>query len=213
MTLALALTLLAPQTFDVRLRPTSKPVVLNALEHRTQGKWHTVLGTRFEIDVRRGLKANLVIGPFTTQGRTFGRSKTRSIGLTPQATLLDDGMARPPFLLSVPLPGHPVKVGEAWTAVLVGPTPMPAGVKATFRALGPAKIAGATCLRIGVKLDTDISGTRITGGGLMLVRMDDGLVQTGSLNVLLVYQRADPVTRKMAESARVSVKAHIARAG
>ena len=213
MTPALALTLLAPQAFDVRLRPTRKPVVLNALEHRMTGKEHTVLGTRFEIDVRRNLKANLVIGPFTMQGRTFGRSKTRSIGLTPQATLLDDGMARPPFLLSVPLPRHPVKVGEAWTAVLVGPTPMPAGVKATFRALGLAKVVGPACLRIGVKLDTDISGTRITGGGVMLVRLDDGLVQTGSLNVLLVYQRADPVTRKMAESARVSVKAHIARAG
>lgn len=209
---ALAWLVLGQQAADLRLRPTPKPVVLNATEDRIEGKVRTVLGTRFEIAVAPDLAASLTAGPFTVQGRTFGHPKTRSLALTPQATLRGDPMVRPPFLLSVPLPGHPVKLGDAWTATIVGPTPMPAGVKASYRAAGTTKIAGAPCLRVGIKIDDERGGARITGGGELAVRLADGLVQSGALSILMVYHRPDPATRKMVESARLTVKAKIARA-
>ena len=131
--------------------------------------------------------------------------------MTPQATLAGDRAGRPPFLLSVPLPGHPVKVGDAWSGTIVGPTPMPAGVKAAFRVLGTAKVGGATCVRISGKIATEIGGAQITGGGIWNVNLADGLVQSGSLNALLVYRRPDQVTRKMTENARVNLKATITR--
>jgi len=212
MTPILALILWAPSTFDLRLQATPKPVVLNTVEDRVDGKEHIVLGTRFEIAVQPNLSATLTNGPFTSQGRTFGRPKTRSVDLTPQATLKGDGMARPPFMLSVPLPSRKVKAGDAWNATFVGPTPMPAGVKATYRALGASTVSGAPCVKIGMKVDTEAGGARITGGGEMAVRLSDGLVQTGSVNLLLVYHRPDQKTRQMTEFARVTVKARIARA-
>jgi len=89
---------------------------------------------------------------------------------------------------------------------------MPAGVKAAFRVLGSSTIAGTPCIRVGIKLDTEFGGARITGGGEISVRSADGLDQSGSLNVLMVYHRPDQKTRKMIESARVTIKATITRA-
>jgi hypothetical protein len=215
MTLALAsvLTLLAggPQTYDLRLRATGKPVVWNVLEDRVEGKVRTALGTKVQLVASSGGSATLTLGPFTSQGRTFGRPKARSISLTPQATLAGDALGRPPFLLSVPLPGHAVKVGDAWTGAIVGPTPMPAGVKATFRVVGTAKVGGAACAKVTAKIDTVLSGAQITGTGGWTVRLDDGLVQMGSLTTLMVYHRPDQVTHKMTELARVQIKGTIAR--
>jgi hypothetical protein len=89
---------------------------------------------------------------------------------------------------------------------------MPAGVKATFRVLGSSTVAGSKCVRVGIKLDTEFGGARITGGGEISVRLADGLDQSGSLDVLMVYHRPDQQTRKMIESARVTIKSTIARA-
>ncbi len=211
MTSFLVLALIGAPPTDLRLHATAKPVVLNALEVRTEGGKVTTLGTRFEFAVGNNLEASLKTGPFTSQGHTFGHPKVRNFELTPQATLRRDGLARPPFLLSVPLSAHSVKAGETWTGVIVGPTPMPAGVKATFKAVGPGRVAGVPCLRVQVSFNTELGGAQITGGGMSNVRLDDGVVQTGSLNALLVYHRPNPVTRKMEESARVSVKATISR--
>jgi len=203
---------MAAQAIDLRVRPSSKTVVFNTVEDRTEGKQHNVLGTRFEISVGQGLAANFTMGPFSSAGRTFGHPKTRQFALTPQGTLSGDPFGRPPFLLAVPLPGHAVKVGETWTASIVGPTPMPAGVKATFRVLGSSTVVGTKCVRVGIKLDTEFGGARITGAGEISVRLDDGLDQNGSLHVLMVYHRPDQRTRQMVESARVTIVATIARA-
>jgi hypothetical protein len=64
---------------------------------------------------------------------------------------------------------------------------------------------------VGIKLDTEYGGARITGGGEISVRLADGLDQAGSLDVLMVYHRPDQATRKIVESARVTIKAAIAR--
>jgi hypothetical protein len=186
--------------------------VFNTVEDRTEGKEHNVLGTRFEISVGQDLSSNFTMGPFSSAGRTFGHPKVRRFSLTPQGTLSGDPYGRPPFLLAVPLPGHAIKVGDSWTASIVGPTPMPAGVKATFRVLGSSTVAGSKCVRVGIKLDTEFGGARITGGGEISVRLADGLDQSGSLDVLMVYHRPDQQTRKMIESARVTIKSTIARA-
>lgn len=202
---------MAAQAIDLRIRPSSKPVVFNTVEDRTEGKQRAVLGTRFEISIGQDLSASFTMGPFSSAGRTFGHPKLRRLSLTPQGTLRGDPYGRPPFLLFVPLPGRSVKVGETWTASIVGPTPMPAGVKATFHALGLSSVAGTKCVRIGIKLETEYGGAHITGGGEISVRLADGLDQVGSLNVLMVYHRPDQRTREMIESARVSIKATIAR--
>jgi len=203
---------MAARAIDLRIRPSSKPVVFNTVEDRTEGKAHTVLGTRFEISVGQDLAANFTMGPFSSAGRTFGHPKVRQFSLTPQGTLLGDPYGRPPFLLAVPLPGRAIKVGETWTASIVGPTPMPAGVKAAFCVLGSSTVSGTKCVRVGIKLDTEFGGARITGGGEISVRLADGLDQSGSLNVLMVYHRPDQRTRQIVESARVKLVATIARA-
>ena len=208
MTLAVALAVLvgSPQTFDLRLHPSGKPVTWNILEDRVEGKVHTSLGTKVQL-VATGTSASLTLGPFTSQGRTFGRPKVRSVALTPQATLAGDGIGRPPFLMSIPLPGRKVKVGDTWTGVIVGPTPMPAGVKMTFRVAGVAVYGAVSWLRVSGNISTELGGAKITGTGTWNVKLADGLVQNGSLNALLIYLRPDPVTRKMTENARVRVKA------
>ncbi len=200
------------QAIDLRVHPTPKAVVFNTVEDRTEGNTHSVLGTRFEISVGQDLAANFTMGPFSSAGRTFGHPKERHISLTPQGTLRGDPYGRAPFLLAVPLPGPGIKAGDTWTASIVGPTPMPAGVKAAFRVLGSSTVAGAKCVRVGIKLDTEYGGARITGGGEISVRLADGLDQSGSVNVLMVFHRPDRDTRKMIESARVTIKATIARA-
>ena len=203
---------MAAQAIDLRIRPSSKAAVFNTVEDRTEGKEHSVLGTRFEISVGQDLAANFTMGPFSSAGRTFGHPKVRQFSLTPQGTMRGDAYGRPPFLLAVPLPGHAIKVGDTWMASIVGPTPMPAGVKAAFCVLGSSTVSGTKCVRVGIKLDTEFGGARITGGGEISVRLADGLDQGGSLNVLMVYHRPDQQTRKMIESARVTIKSTIARA-
>jgi hypothetical protein len=202
---------LAAQAIDLRLHPSSKPVVFNTVEDRTEGKEHTILGTRFELSVGPDLATDFTMGPFSSRGRTFGHPKLRRLSLTPQGTLRGDAFGRPPFLLSVPLPGRAVKAGETWTATIAGPTPMAAGVKATFQALGWTTVAGTKCARVGIKLDTEFGGARITGGGEISVRLSDGLDQAGSVDILMVYHRPDQKTRQMIESTRVKIKATIAR--
>ena len=210
--IALAGMVMAAQSFDLRMRPISKPVVFETVEDRKDGKEHTVLGTRFELSVGQDLAANLTMGPYSSMGRTFGHPRTRRLSLTPQGTLRGDPYGRPPFLLSLPLPGHVIKVGDFWTASLVGPTPMPAGVKAAFHALGFTTMAGAKCMRVGIRLDTEFGGARITGKGEIAVRLADGLDQKGSLDVLMVYHRPDQRTHQIVESARVTIAATIRRA-
>lgn len=206
MTALIALLAAGPQTFSLRYHPRGAPVAWKVIENRLEGKTRNTLETHLRLT-----GSTLTVGPFSSGGRTFGRPKDRMISITPQATLAGDGFGRPPFLLSVPLPSQPVKMGDTWTGVIVGPTPMPAGTKVVFRVVGPAKVAGSPCVRVRGKIDADLSGAKITGGGEWSVRLDDGLVQSGSLNALLVYRRPDPVTRKITESARVNVEATISR--
>jgi len=205
--------LYAAQAFDLRVHLSARPpIVFNAVEDRTEGSSHTTLGTRFEVQPSSATSVSVSTGPYTSQGRTFGHQKSHVVTLTPQGTVASDSYKRPPFMLSVPLPGRSVKVGDSWSSVIVGPTPMPAGVTATFKVLGPANIAGVSCARIGTKINWESGGTKVTGDGEQSVSLADGLVQKGGLNVVVTFRRPDPVTHVMKVNATVSVKATIVRA-
>jgi|GEM_PF-6920630 len=204
--------LYATQAFDLRVHLSARPpIVFNAMEERTEGSSHTTLGTHFEVQPSSATSVSVSTGPYNSQGRTFGHKKTHVATLTPQGTVAGDNFKRPPFMLSVPLPGRAVKAGETWSGVVVGPTPMPAGVTATFKVLGSTNIAGASCARIGTKINWEQGGTKVTGDGEFSVSLADGLVEKGGLSVVVEFRRPDPVTHVMKVNATAKVKASIAR--
>lgn len=200
--------------FDLRPRLIgSRPLVFNVAESRTEGGKRTDMGTRYAIAGGGSgfpMPVELTTGPYTVGKRTFGRPKTARFDLDVRAVQARDGLKRPPFPLSVALPGRRTKVGDSWVGVVYGPTPMPAGTKGTYRVLGVTSAGGAKCAKIGLKVALP-GVTAINGSGEFLVRLDDGFVQSGSARFEIAYTRPDPVTKKVSVSGRVQTSARVSR--
>jgi hypothetical protein len=151
------------------------------------------------VQSRKGdlLSLRVVSGPIVARGRSVGRAKISDL------TMSGDVGARPPAMFWVLLPKAGVMPGKSWVAGFNGPSPLPAGLTATYRFASVVSVGGKrlACLEVKVTAKTACS---VAGVGKLYVRLSDGVVDHGQMKFTLSYERPDPQNRsRMVVNSRV----------
>jgi hypothetical protein len=139
-------------------------------------------------------------GPLVVNGRSVGRAKV-STEIFSDRGGTNDEISAPFFVL---MPGGGVRFGQIWIAnFTVGP-PLPAGMQATYRYESVSKDRKYAIVTVKVKHS---GASEVKGAGKLLVRLSDGLLESGNVTLNVLYVRPDPNDRsKMKVNERVEFK-------
>lgn len=156
-------------------------------------------------------RAQLESGPLEIGGRRVGRSQRSDLTMTSTGQLSSDPFKRPFAALMPILPSQPLRQGTRWTATLWGPAPTPGGVQAQYVVRALSTLDGHRVAEVAMTVNST-EGTRVTGTGTYFVRLDDGLVQRGTVRLIVEFLRAASATdRTMSVSSRTRLHATIRR--
>lgn len=156
-------------------------------------------------------KAVLESGPIEINGRRVGRAQRSDLTMTPTGQLSGDPFKRPFAALMLVLPAQPLREGTRWTATLWGPTPTPGGVQAQYAVQAIRTVDGHRVAEVAMTVNST-EGTRVTGTGTYLVRLDDGLIHRGTVRLIIEFLRAGSATdRTLAVSSRTRLHSTIRR--
>jgi hypothetical protein len=139
-------------------------------------------------------------GPLVVNGRSVGRAKVSTEIFRDRGGTNDEISA--PFFILMPVGG--VRFGQIWIANFsVGP-PLPAGMSATYKYDGATKDGKYAIVTVKVKHS---GASEVKGTGKLLVRLSDGLLESGNVTLNVLYLRPDPNDRsKMKVNERVEFK-------
>ncbi len=124
------------------------------------------------------------IGPMRVSGRAVGRAQTRRMP--------GDRPLRAPFC--VPMPPKGVQRGQTWTGDLPTYPPLPAGMRAAFRAQSVSPR--------GIALRVEASSGPTKGSGSLTVR-PNGIPISGELGFETVYRKPSPDPKGAASTTKV----------
>lgn len=141
----------------------------------------------------RGVRLSVTSGPLFARGRSVGRARVYEASL-------DGGVdQRPPALLWVLIPRSGVSVGQTWSASLNGPTPLPAGLRATYKYVGVSGRLARIAMTVAGK-----AACTVRGSGTLYVRLSDGVLESGQATFNIAYERAENNAAR-----RITVNSHV----
>ena len=157
--------------------------------------------TELPIEIRVGASHTLgiVSGPLVARGRSVGRSRRSLVSV-------DGGggsRGQAPAQLFVVYPKDGVTPGQTWKAGFFGPSPLFAGLQATY------KFVQVTPDKRFARIDLKVEGSgagRVRGSGTLYVRFKDGYLDHGTAKFDISYLRPDMKDRsKMIVNNHVSI--------
>ncbi|HLO98245.1 MAG TPA: hypothetical protein VK171_06595 [Fimbriimonas sp.] len=136
-------------------------------------------------------RVGLILGPVEVAGKSVGRAREREYDV--DGSFSRKGVGVTPFAIVLPASG--IKPGQSWSGPLASVSPLPAGMKTTYKFEKITAVRGTTCAQIKVSVKSTGSST-VTGTGTVFLKTGNGFLSHGDLKFEISFVRPDPKDAK-----------------